>query len=234
MAARKKVPAKRTPPKKTQPRKTQPKKTPARTPPAGTASARKRLGQPASGQPAPAKPTSAKRAPATKTRARAAPGATPPAVARPGEGAKAPAFTLPGADGQPVSSRSLEGRPYVLYFYPRADTPGCTAESIGFRDTLARFAAAGVTVVGASPDSPARQKRFCDKYDLPFPLLADEGHALARAYGAWVEKSMYGRKSMGIERSTFLVDATGKIARAWRGVRVAGHVEEVLEAAEAL
>ena len=146
-------------------------------------------------------------------------------------GDKAPDFTLPTDGGGELSLSSLKGRKVVLYFYPKDDTSGCTKEAIGFRDALADFEKAGVSVVGVSKDSPAKHDKFKAKYDLNFPLVADEECSACEAYGVWVEKSMYGRKYMGIERSTFLIGAGGKIARAWRKVKIPGHVEEVLAAA---
>lgn len=149
-------------------------------------------------------------------------------------GDEAPDFTLPTDGGGELSLSSLKGRKVVLYFYPKDDTSGCTKEAIGFRDALADFEKAGVAVIGVSKDSAAKHDRFKAKYDLNFPLVADEQCTACEAWGVWVEKSMYGRKYMGIERSTFLIGADGKIARAWRKVKVTGHVEEVLEAAKAL
>ncbi len=149
-------------------------------------------------------------------------------------GDKAPDFTLPTDGGGKLSLSTFSGRNVVLYFYPKDDTSGCTKEAIGFRDALAEFEAAGVTVIGASKDSPAKHDKFKAKYELNFSLISDEEGSLCEAYGVWVEKSMYGRKYMGIERATFLIDAEGKIARIWRKVKVTGHVEEVLAAVRAL
>ena len=149
-------------------------------------------------------------------------------------GDEAPDFKLPTDGGGELSLSSLKGDPVVLYFYPKDDTSGCTKEAIGFRDALADFGKAGATVVGVSKDGVAKHDRFKAKYDLNFPLVSDEDGTLCEAWGVWVEKSMYGRKYMGIERSTFLIDANGRIARAWRKVKIAGHVDEVLEAAQAL
>ena len=131
-----------------------------------------------------------------------------------------------------VTSSDLGGQPYVLYFYPRDDTPGCTVEACDFRDELLAFEWARVRVVGVSPDSTESHRRFSDKHGLPFTLLSDPNHELARAYGVWVLKK--GSQRMGIERSTFLVSADGRVVKRWRGVRVAGHVSEVLRAARAL
>lgn len=148
-------------------------------------------------------------------------------------GDDAPDFKLPTDGGGELSLSSLKGRTVVLYFYPKDDTSGCTKEAIGFRDALADFEKTGAAVVGVSKDGVAKHDKFKAKYDLNFPLVSDEEGTLCEAYGVWVEKSMYGRKYMGIERSTFLIDKTGKIARAWRKVKIPGHVEEVLEAAKA-
>lgn len=151
-----------------------------------------------------------------------------------GVGSLAPAFSLPDQDGNIVTSESLKGSPYVLYFYPKDDTPGCTKEACGFRDARAAFAKNGVKVLGVSPDSQASHARFAKKYGLPFTLLSDVDKTLATAYGVWVEKTNYGRKYMGIERSTFLVDAEGRLQKIWRGVKVPGHVDDVLLASSAL
>ena len=128
-------------------------------------------------------------------------------------GDKAPAFTLLDQDGQQVKLADYKGRKVLVYFYPKADTPGCTAQACGLRDIRGQIGDA--VVVGISPDKPAKQKRFDDKYDLGFPLLADEDHAVAEAHDVWTEKSMYGRKYMGILRSAFLIDEKGNIADAW-------------------
>ncbi|MEX0329125.1 MAG: peroxiredoxin [Ruegeria sp.] len=146
----------------------------------------------------------------------------------------APDFTLPRDGGGQVSLSDQRGQPVVLFFYPRDDTPGCTKESIGFSEQLPAFADAGAQVFGISRDSIAKHDKFVAKHGLTTPLLSDEGQTVCEDYGVWVEKNMYGRKSMGIERSTFLIDADGQIARVWRKVKVPGHVEEVLEAVQAL
>ncbi|SHE56960.1 peroxiredoxin Q/BCP [Ruegeria intermedia] len=146
----------------------------------------------------------------------------------------APDFTLPRDGGGSVTLSALRGRPVVLFFYPRDDTPGCTKESIGFSEALPAFAEAGAQVFGISRDSVAKHDKFVAKHGLTTPLLSDEDGSVCEAYGVWVEKNMYGKKSMGIERSTFLLDADGKIARVWRKVKVPGHVDEVLEAVRAL
>lgn len=149
-------------------------------------------------------------------------------------GDKAPDFKLPADGGDTLSLSSLKGRKVVLYFYPKDDTSGCTKEAIGFRDLLGDFEKAGAAIVGVSKDGVAKHDKFKAKYDLNFPLVADEEGKACEAYGVWVEKSMYGRKYMGIERSTFLIGADGKIAKAWRKVKVPGHAEEVLEAAKGI
>src|SRR5271165_3199674 len=149
-------------------------------------------------------------------------------------GKKAPAFTLPDQDGKAVKLSSFKGHPVVLYFYPKDDTPGCTQEACDFRDAHAALKKAGAVVLGVSPDESRSHSKFAGKYQLPFTLLADPDHGVAEAYGAWAEKSLYGRKYMGIVRSTFLIDAEGKVARVWPKVKVRGHVDEVREALLAL
>ncbi|UWR21021.1 peroxiredoxin [Sulfitobacter sp. S190] len=146
----------------------------------------------------------------------------------------APDFTLPVTGGGSVTLSELKGAPVVLFFYPRDDTPGCTKESIGFSEHLEAFEAAGAKVFGISRDSMAKHDRFAAKHGLAVPLLSDEEGNVTEDYGVWVEKNMYGKKSMGIERATYLVDAQGNVARIWRKVKVPGHVEEVLEAVKAL
>jgi peroxiredoxin Q/BCP len=150
------------------------------------------------------------------------------------EGAAAPDFELPATGGRTVSSRSLHGKPFVLYFYPKADTPGCTKEACAFQEALPQLGKIGIDVIGVSPDKMRPIEKFAEKFKLTFPLASDETHALADRFGTWVEKSMYGRKYMGMERSTFLIDRNGKIAKVWRKVRVTGHAAEVLAAAQAL
>ena len=150
------------------------------------------------------------------------------------DGENAPDFSLPDDAGLVVRLSKLKGRPVVVYFYPKDDTSGCTQEAKVFSCLADQFAKAGADVVGISPDSAARHKKFKTKYDLPLRLLADENKDAANAYGVWVEKSMYGRKYMGVERSTFLIDSKGKIARSWRKVKIPGHAEEVLAAVKAL
>ena len=150
------------------------------------------------------------------------------------EGAKAPDFTLPTDGGGSVTLSALSGKPVVVYFYPKDDTSGCTKEAVGFSEAKDQFDALGVTIIGISPDSAKKHDKFVAKYDLTITLAADEEKTAAEAYGVWVEKSMYGKKYMGVERSTFLVASDGTIAKAWRKVKVPGHVDEVLEAAKAL
>ena len=146
----------------------------------------------------------------------------------------APDFTLPRDGGGEVSLSGLRGGAVVLFFYPRDDTPGCTKESIGFSENLQAFADAGAQVFGISRDTVAKHDKFVAKHSLTTPLLSDAESTVCEDYGVWVEKNMYGRKSMGIERSTFLIDADGKIAQIWRKVKVPGHVDAVLEAVKAL
>jgi len=146
------------------------------------------------------------------------------------EGAKAPDFTLPSHDGTKLKLSSLRGRPVVLYFYPKDDTPGCTTEACGFRDARAKLARHEAVVLGVSPDTPESHQAFRRKYKLPFTLLADVDHKVAGKYGAWREKNMYGKKSMGIARSTFIIAADGTVAKVFKAVRAAGHEEQVLAA----
>ncbi len=149
-------------------------------------------------------------------------------------GSHAPDFTLPADGGGSVALSSLKGRPVVLYFYPKDDTSGCTQQSCDFRDALPRFAGVNATVIGVSKDSVASHDRFKAKFGLTFPLASDETGHSCEDYGVWAEKSMYGRKYMGIERSTFLIDAHGVVRAVWRKVKVPGHVEEVAKAVAAL
>jgi peroxiredoxin Q/BCP len=149
-------------------------------------------------------------------------------------GNTAPAFTLPADDGTTVSLKTLKGRPVVLYFYPKDDTSGCTTEACEFRDAWTAVQRSGAVVLGVSPDGVASHEKFKAKYRLPFPLLADTDHAVADAYGAWGEKSMYGRKYFGVLRTTFLIDRTGKVARVFAKVKPKGHAAEVLAALEEL
>lgn len=149
------------------------------------------------------------------------------------EGASAPDFELAGADG-PVRLADFAGKPLVVYFYPKDDTSGCTKEAQDFTALAGDFAGAGVALLGVSKDSLASHAKFTAKYGLAVPLASDPEGAMIEAYGSWVEKNMYGRKYMGIERSTFLIDAGGKLVKIWRKVKVPGHAAEVLKAAQAL
>jgi len=159
---------------------------------------------------------------------------TTPSAVTLAEGAPAPAFDLPRDGGGSVSLRDYAGKKLVLFFYPRADTPGCTREAIDFTRLKGEFAAAGAEVVGISADTVKAQESFRNKHQLSVPLASDGAHQMLEAYGAWGEKSMYGRTFMGIIRTTVLVDSSGKVARIWRHVKVDGHAEAVLEAARAL
>ncbi len=152
----------------------------------------------------------------------------------PEAGTKAPSFMAKDQAGTPVKLSQYKGKPVVLYFYPKDDTPGCTQEACAFRDEYSALQRAGAVVLGVSPDDEKSHGKFATKFGLPFPLLADTDHSLANAYGVWGEKSMYGRKYLGITRATFLIDADGKVARVWPKVKVSGHVEEVKRAVEAL
>jgi peroxiredoxin Q/BCP len=146
------------------------------------------------------------------------------------EGKPAPAFTLPSDSGEEVSLESLRGKPVVLYFYPKDDTPGCTAQACGIRDAWGEFERRGAIVLGVSADSPKKHAKFREKYGLPFTLLADEDRAVAELYGTWVEKSMYGKTYMGIERSTFMIDPKGNVTKIMRKVKPAEHADDVLAA----
>jgi peroxiredoxin Q/BCP len=150
------------------------------------------------------------------------------------EGDKAPDFRLPADGGGAVALSGFRGRPVILYFYPKDDTPGCTQESCDFRDNLAALDRIGAQVIGLSRDSVKKHDKFKKKYNLNFPLAADEDGEVCNAYGAWVEKSLYGKKYMGIDRSTFLIDGDGIIRKIWRKVKVSGHVDEVMREIEAL
>lgn len=149
------------------------------------------------------------------------------------EGTKAPSFTLPTYEGKKIKLSDFKGKYVVLYFYPKDNTPGCTKEACAFRDADATLQKQGAVVLGVSPDSVASHEKFQTKFELTFPLLADEDHALAEKYGAWREKNMYGKKSMGVQRSTFLIDPQGKVLKVWKKVSVDGHVDAVLEALQA-
>jgi thioredoxin-dependent peroxiredoxin len=150
------------------------------------------------------------------------------------EGELAPDFTLPTDTGEDLTLSSLRGRPVVLYFYPKDDTPGCTTESCEFRDMMPRFDESKAVILGVSPDDVKSHQKFKAKFDLTFPLIADTDKVAANAYDVWKEKSMYGKKYMGVERTTFLIDAEGRIARIFSKVKPAGHAAEVMEAVAAL
>ena len=145
-----------------------------------------------------------------------------------------PAVTLTGADGAPIELAACVGAPLVVYFYPKDDTSGCTREAQEFSERIDAFAALGARVIGVSKDSPARHQKFTAKYGLTVPLASDEDGVAMAAFGVWVEKQLYGKRYMGIERSTFLFDAAGRLAKAWRKVKVPGHAEAVLDAVRAL
>src|ERR1700761_2668961 len=151
-------------------------------------------------------------------------------MATPQEGDTAPEIALDTDSGEHFQLSSLRGKNVVLYFYPKADTPGCTTEACAFRDTSQKFSRANTVIVGVSPDQSKAQAKFKNKFDLPFTLLADVDHKAAEAYGVWKEKSMYGRKYMGVERTTFVIGVDGKIKKAFPKVKVEGHAEEVLAA----
>ena len=150
------------------------------------------------------------------------------------EGEKAPAFALLASNSGNLSLKSLKGKPFVLYFYPKDDTPGCTVEACEFGSGFPAFEKLGVPVFGVSPDSLESHAKFIKKFNLPFTLLADEDHAVAEAYGLWVEKSMFGNTYMGVQRATFLVGADGKLVKIWPKVKPEGHAGEVLEAIKQL
>lgn len=194
-------------------------------------SAPKPAPRPASKAPTRASAKSAVQAPA-KSRAKAAAksgsDAGEDAYAGPRAGDRAPAFKLPDDSGNMVSLSDFKGRKVVLYFYPKDSTPGCTVEACDFRDNLNRLAKSGAAVLGVSADSVASHRKFKEKQGLNFPLLSDPGHEAIEAYGAWQEKSLYGRKFMGIVRSTFIIDGEGRVAKVFPKVKVAGHVDEVL------
>lgn len=149
-------------------------------------------------------------------------------------GDKAPAFTLSDEEGKRVQLSQFKGKPVVLYFYPRDNTPGCTKEACAFRDRYDELKQLDVELLGVSTDTADSHVKFRDKYELPFPLLVDEDHAVSEKYGAWREKNMYGKKSMGIQRSTYLIDADGKVAKLWKRVKVDGHDQQVIDAVKEL
>ncbi len=146
----------------------------------------------------------------------------------PMEGDAAPDFALPASKARHVSLQAMRGSPFVLYFYPKADTPGCTKEACAFQELLPQLGKIGVAVIGVSKDKIGAIDKFANKYGLEFPLASDETGETIRAYGAWVEKSMYGRKYMGVERATFLIDNHGKIAKIWHAVKIPGHASSVI------
>ena len=172
------------------------------------------------------KAASAKKAPAKMT-----PKATP--KSKLSVGSKAPSVSLQTLEGK-ISLANLKGKNVVLYFYPKDDTPGCTKEACTFQDNLPKFKKMDAVVIGVSKDSLASHQKFAKKYKLNFNLAADDDVSIATAFGAWIEKSMYGRKYMGIDRSTFLIDSKGVVRNTWRNVKVPGHVEEVMEAVKKL
>ena len=149
------------------------------------------------------------------------------------EGDNAPDFSMEATGGRTVSLAAMKGRPFVLYFYPKADTPGCTTEACAFQEALPALGHIGIEVIGVSQDAMKPIEKFAEKYNLTFPLASDAS-GVAEAYGSWGEKSMYGKSYMGIDRSTFLVDKDGKLAKIWRKVKVPGHAAAVMEAAKAL
>ncbi|MEM8551646.1 MAG: thioredoxin-dependent thiol peroxidase [Pseudomonadota bacterium] len=155
-------------------------------------------------------------------------------MSEPAEGDKAPDFTLPGDNGSEISLSGHLGAPVVVYFYPKDNTSGCTKQAEAFSGAINEFRDAGVSIIGISPDSVASHDKFKAKYDLAFALASDEGTDVAQAYGVWKEKSMYGKKYMGVERSTFLIDKDGTIVKAWRKVKVPGHAGAVLAEAKTL
>ena len=146
------------------------------------------------------------------------------------EGDAAPDFTMPASGGRTVSLASMTGRPFVLYFYPKADTPGCTKQACAFQEALPQLGKLGIEVIGVSKDKMKPIEKFAEKFGLAFPLASDNETQVAEAYGVWVEKSMYGKKYSGMERSSFLVDRHGKIVKIWPKVKVEGHAKEVQEA----
>ncbi len=147
-------------------------------------------------------------------------------------GDAAPDFTMPASGGRTVSRDALSGKPFILYFYPRADTPGCTTEACAFQEALPQLGKLGLDVIGVSKDAMKPIEKFAQKYSLKFPLASDERTHVAEDYGVWVEKAMYGKKYMGMERATFLIDKNGKVAKIWRKVSVNGHAADVMKAAQ--
>jgi peroxiredoxin Q/BCP len=145
---------------------------------------------------------------------------------------KAPDFTLPDENGEPVTLSALKGKPILLFFYPRANTSGCTTEACSFRDNYSKLTRAGFTVLGISPDTPKAQKKFQERYELPYPLLADSEKQVAKLFDVLKEKTMYGKKVIGIERTTFLINPDGTVSHVWRKVKPAGHAEQILAEAK--
>lgn len=223
-------------------------RTATRAKPAAKPAARKEAkpGSKATTRQKPAAKPAAKAAP--KAKPAAAPKPAPKAAAKPAakakpapapsggvaEGAPAPAFSLPATGGRTASTEALKGRPFVVYFYPKADTPGCTTEACDFNEALTQFKGLGIDVIGISKDAMPALEKFAAKYKLAFPLASDPENATAQAYGAWGEKVFMGRRSIGLIRSTFLIDREGRVAKAWKKVKVEGHAAEVLAAAKAL
>jgi thioredoxin-dependent peroxiredoxin len=176
----------------------------------------------------------ARKAPPKKAVAKKAAPAKGPLIKGPKVGDRAPDFTMPTDGTGTVTLSALRGKPVVLYFYPRDDTPGCTMEACGFNDNLPNFSSLNAEIVGVSKDNEASHARFRAKFGLKFHLAADTDTKVAKAYGVWIEKSLYGRKYMGMDRATYLIDKDGIIRGVWRSVKVPGHVDAVLEAAQAL
>ncbi len=177
----------------------------------------------------------AKAAPPKAAKPEAAkPAAAPAPAAGPAEGMPAPAFSMPATGGRTVSSAALKGKPYLLYFYPKADTPGCTKQACGVQEALPALGRLGLEVIGVSPDPMSPIEKFARKYNLTFPLASDADQAVATAYGTWVEKSMYGKTYMGMERSSFLVGPDGVVRKVWRKVKPEAHAAEVMQATKAL
>jgi peroxiredoxin Q/BCP len=201
------------------------KKPPAKSAPARATRAATRTAGARAAEPAAPK--------AARTKA-VAPAAKAAAVAGVKEGDPAPAFSLPATGGRTVSLAAMKGKPFVLYFYPKADTPGCTTEACDFNEALTQFRGLGIDVIGVSPDKVPALEAFAGKYGLTFPLASDPDKATAQAYGAWGEKVFMGRRSIGLIRSTFLIDRDARVAKVWKNVKVAGHAAAVLEAAKAL
>jgi peroxiredoxin Q/BCP len=180
------------------------------------------------------KATPAKAAAQPAATAKPAVKAAPPEAAGPAVGDAVPAFTMPASGGRTASSAELTGKPYLLYFYPKADTPGCTKQACGVQEALPQLGKLGLTVIGVSPDPMKPIEKFAEKFKLTFPLASDEDHKVAEAFGVWVEKSMYGKTYMGMERTSFLVGADGKVVQVWRKAKPEAHAAQVIEAAKGL